>query len=139
MVRVTAVVCLFCHRPIVFKIENLKSCRILIGEPGYEWAKPPERANWKKEMDIKVNGKPCPLVGDSGCKIQQDGYLQTLLIDAKKVVGESCTSEPVLVSMEIKPVPDSEINCNSECKPDRGPDGWMDYSEALCRCVHLSV
>jgi hypothetical protein len=103
----------------VFKFKKMNSCLIWIGEPGYEWNKPPERANWKLEMEVLVNGEACAVGPGKPCSVQQDGYLQTMVIDAKELLGDKCQEE-VTVSMEIKPVPDSQIGCNADkCTPDR--------------------
>jgi hypothetical protein len=118
--------------PIVFKFEKMSSCLIMIGEPSYEWNKPPERANWFLEMEVKINGEICEVGPGKACSVDLQGYLQTLIIDAKEVVGEKCSTEPVMVSLEIKPVPDSQIGCVAEkCTPDR--TNWKDYGESLCR------
>jgi hypothetical protein len=81
----------------------------------------PEKANWKIEMEVKINGVACAVGDDKPCKIVQDKgvYVQMLSVDAKVLLGEAC-KEGVEVSIEIKPVPDSEIVCDPKTCQAKG-------------------
>lgn len=114
--------------PIAFVAPAMHHCKIWIGEPGYEWDKPKDLANWELELEVKVNGALCV---QPQCRVTRDGYLQTLVIDAQAIVGSSCKNEgSVVVALEVKPVTDDTITCDSSCKPN---GVWEGYSGRLCK------
>ena len=93
-------------------------------------------ANWARELTIKINGKPCDVTGaNSYSKIKRSGYLQSVLIDARKALGGKCRRQDVLVSLEITPKADPMADVTCKLKDDKScaPSGvWDDYAPLLC-------
>jgi hypothetical protein len=60
------------------------ACSLLLSEPGYEWNKPSDIANWHHELAVHVDGEPC-----RACKVVQarGAYIQSLEIDLKAHFG----------------------------------------------------
>jgi hypothetical protein len=86
-------------------------------------------ANWKTEIEFKINGKPC----GENCKVKQSGYLQSVLIDARKALGGKCRRQDVLVEMAIKPASDGSVTCSLNNDNNCAPSGdWVEYTPELC-------
>jgi len=111
---------------ISFKVPEMYHCKVWLGEPGYEWAKPKHMANWDLELEVKVNGELCEA---PKCKVARSGYLQTLVVDARAIMGGKCRRQDVVISLEIKPVEDDKIECNVKCEPS---GKWSGYHASLC-------
>ena len=92
-------------------------------------------ANWKTELEIKVNNKTC--TAPECTVLQKDGhYLQSLIIDARAVgaqTGVNCRRKDVIISLEIKPVKQSEVTCklnkDGNCE---ATDAWKGYRPDVC-------
>ena len=75
---------------------------LFLSEPGYEWSKPVDMANWHAELDVRIDGEPC-----RGCTVKQapGAYLQNLLVDVRKHRGGGGGSwDGARVSIAVKPV-----------------------------------
>lgn len=107
------------------RFSNMTHCSILLFETTQGWFKPPNAANWKLELVIRVNGKTCR---KPECQ-EKEGILT---IDARSFVSGPCQAATVRVDLEIKPV---TPNCNPQsCKPDNEWFGHPSYSpEQLCQ------
>jgi len=78
------------------------TCTLFLSEPGYEWSKPVDMANWHAELDVRIDGEPC-----RGCTVKQapGAYLQNLLVDVRKHRGGGGGScDGARVSIAVKPV-----------------------------------
>lgn len=119
--------------PIVFKISpdmGMYHCKIWLGEPGYEWSKPRDKANWRHELEVKVNNITCT---PPECTISQKGYLQSMVIDARAVLGGKCRRIDVLVSIEVKPVAQEAVTCklnnDNNCETSETWKGYQSSGE----------
>jgi hypothetical protein len=121
----------YCTRYAILTILPLPlPVPIPIGEPNYEWAKPIALANWETEMEVTVNGKPC---APPNCRVKRSGYLQTMVVDARAIMGGKCRHVDLLVGLRIKPVGGFDgacvLNDDGNCKT---AGVWHGYDSKLC-------
>jgi hypothetical protein len=120
--------------PFSLGFTNMNHCTIWIAESYYDSTKPLYLANWAEELEIKVNGQVCTT---PDCKIVHAAttyeYSQTLIIDAKSMLGGKCRREEVRVDLTVKPVGPHDQTCAPNGQNDCKPAGnWVGYHDDLC-------
>jgi len=120
--------------PFSLSFTNMNHCVIWVAESYYDASKPIYLANWAEELEVKVNGKLCE---EPNCKVVNAAttyaYSQTVIIDAKAMLGGKCRREAVSVDLSVKPVGPTAQKCmpneNNDCRPE---GSWKGYHDSLC-------
>ena len=86
-------------------------------------------ANWKHEIEVRVNGKPC---APPHCQAVNAGsYRQYMSVNARALLGGKCRRQEVKVELRVKPIAPLDFTCSkNSCEPS---GDWSDYNGEMCK------
>mmetsp|Transcript_14176 Transcript_14176/g.18577 ORF Transcript_14176/g.18577 Transcript_14176/m.18577 type:complete len:712 (-) Transcript_14176:100-2235(-) len=106
--------------PLKLKLpSNLFECVIWVHDPERPWSGSKlHNAYFNKELDFQVNGKSCDEV-EGACEMNSEKPM-SMLINARALVGKSCRTEPMTLTITVKPLPTERLNefCYLKVKDD---------------------